>query len=119
MGQYYVVVNLDKREFLIPLMGKLLEHAYMSNKSMQFIMYLLSPKNHWYKTRIVWAGDYADSELFIEETKDQKIDGDENLFKYAHENFSDAKEQKPHISNTNFIVNHTKRQFVDFEKYKS
>ena len=62
MGQYYNVVNLTKKEAYCPNMLKLMEHSWLANPFMNKILTLLSPGNAWYKTSIVWAGDYYSEE---------------------------------------------------------
>lgn len=64
MGQYYKAINLDKREFLSPHKydngAKLMEHSYLENNLLNAVERLLSPNGSWYKTRLVWGGDYMD-----------------------------------------------------------
>lgn len=76
MGQYYKPISIDKKEYLythdFKTKGyekeswgvglKLMEHSYIGNQVMNAVEYLLSPEGSWYKTRIVWAGDYAEGE---------------------------------------------------------
>ena len=72
MGQYYKVIilgdkNIDTHEiirvFMEPWFGiKLLEHSYINNNFVNAVEFLLSPEGIFYKSRIVWAGDYADLE---------------------------------------------------------
>jgi len=74
MGQYYLAVILaeksDKeyiRTYLDPGMYddgglKLLEHSYIGNNFMTVVENLIGPNGMFYKSRIVWAGDYADTE---------------------------------------------------------
>lgn len=76
MGQYYKPISLDKKEYLYTHdfkhkgyegeswgQGlKLMEHSYIGNPVLNAVESLLTPKGSWYKTRIVWGGDYADGE---------------------------------------------------------
>lgn len=76
MGQYYKPISIDKKEYLythdFKCKGyegeswgvglKLMEHSYIGNPVMNAVERLLSPKGSWYKTRIVWGGDYAEGE---------------------------------------------------------
>ena len=54
------------RTFLDPGMYdngmKLTEHSYMDNNFMKVIENLIGPNGMFYKSRLVWAGDYADNE---------------------------------------------------------
>jgi hypothetical protein len=73
MGQYYLTVILAEksdaeyiRTFLDPTMyyngPKLTEHSYIKNNFMNIVENLIGPSGMFYKSRIVWAGDYADNE---------------------------------------------------------
>ncbi len=66
MGQYYSPVCLDRMEYLSTHDYdnglKLMEHSYVGNNFMNAVCGLLLPGQPWYRTRIVWAGDYANPE---------------------------------------------------------
>ena len=119
MGQYYhALILAEKAEankehiraaihaYMFNNGMKLVEHSYIKNNFMSAVEYLLSPLGMFYKSRLVWAGDYADPE--------PGNDAD-NLYR-----LSDGKEFAPHLpanyseimENYNFIVNHTKKQYV-------
>jgi hypothetical protein len=113
MGQYYIVVILaeksDKkgyiRTYLDPGMynngSKLVEHSYINNNFMDVIENLIGPNGMFYKSRLVWAGDYANNEP----------DSDANLFKMC--------EAKTPLVGTesnvsyDYIVNHTKKVYIE------
>jgi hypothetical protein len=62
----------------------------------------------FYKSRVVWAGDYANNEDDI----------DKNLYCIAKENpdkYLCRKEK--HMKEYRYIINHTKKQFVDKQKH--
>lgn len=75
MGQYYLVILLADekdgngheiiRQAFYPGSSKLMEHSYLDERSIQSFEFLLSPEGLHYKSRLVWAGDYADHELVI------------------------------------------------------
>jgi hypothetical protein len=111
MGQYYLVVILaeksDKeyiRTYLDPGMYyngmKLTEHSYMNNNFMKVIENLIGPNGMFYKSRIVWAGDYAD----------QEPDSDANLYTMCESKEPLVTSDKD-VSYT-YIVNHTKKVYV-------
>jgi hypothetical protein len=119
MGQYYNVVFLaekeeNKKEFIRVFMNcwhgmKLIEHSYLKNDFVNAIEYLLSPEGSFYKSRIVWAGDYADTE----------IDSTENLHNIANNEPQKEYIPKNIISNEyKYIINHTKKQYIDKSNYK-
>lgn len=101
MGQYYIPVNLDKREYIDPHKLndgiKLLEFGCSAYGTMTALAVLLADGNNrgggdlhsekavigsWAGDRIVIAGDYADEGKF---TDDPKV----NLYDAAHKSFKD------------------------------
>ena len=89
---------------------KLMEHSYIGNNFVGVVMKLLSKGGDWYKTPLVWCGDY-----FTE-------DGEENYYnkvtddtKIKPKEWMKEKEQRKSI-----LVNHTKKEyvFVSEEDYK-
>ena len=113
MGQYYYPVNLDKEEFLYSHdYGnglKLMEHSYIGNDFVATVEQLLTSGNSWQKTRIVWAGDYMDDGLFVD-------DPSVNLHGHAHVNFDKISPKFENLSIGRYLVNHTKKEFVDKSK---
>jgi len=134
MGQYYYPVNLDTKEYIIShdfskasknifFVGlKLMEHSYIGNPMMNVVERFLMPKGKWYKTRIVWAGDYADSEP---DTKTKKFPEGENI----HSIYGNVKKNKITIKELGknmkdipeeyrYLVNHSLKVFIDKSKIK-
>lgn len=113
MGQYYYPVNLDEEEYLCShdyFNGlKLMEHSYIGNDFVETVEQLLTSGNPWQKTRIVWAGDYMDNGLFVDHYS-------KNLCKYAHDNFNKISPKFENLSIGRYLVNHTKKEFVDKNK---
>lgn len=113
MGQYYQVVNLDKKETIRPHAfgcgAKLMEHSWIGNKLTGTVMELLSEGGAWHKTRMVWAGDYADEDLgfgFL------LYSCDEHGFKeVSGDAFFDEKEMLERV-----VCNHTKSLYVRLDK---
>jgi len=84
---------------------KLMEHSYIDNLFVQAVEYLLSPKGMFYKSRILWAGDYADPEEGLTE----------NLNYIASDESNEGKRTPSSIHSMDaypYIVNHTKKQYV-------
>ena len=81
---------------------KLMEHSWVGNKYVGVVMKLLSEGGDWYKTPLVWCGDYFSNEgeenYYNKATDDTKI----KPSKYLTE-----KQQLKSI-----IVNHTKKEYV-------
>ena len=111
MGQYYLVVILaeksDKeyiRTFLDPGMYnngmKLTEHSYIGNNFMNVVENLIGPNGMFYKSRLVWAGDYAD----------QEPDSESNLHKLCEA--KDPFVSRDSVVSYTYIVNHTKKVYV-------
>lgn len=126
MGQYFTSVNLDTREYLSPLDynqgSKLMEHSYIKNSFMGLICQLLMPGNQWHMNRIVWAGDYGEEGLFINEDepsyKGELGNGkfnrmDYTLYHIASSIFNQIKVNNIDGITPQFIINHTKNQYVD------
>lgn len=117
MGQYYhpAILGKDKKTvlkwFLSHTYGnfcglKLMEHSYMKNKFVGAVeSTLVGNPQH-----IVWAGDYAEK--------------DKGLKTNVHERCTDKKEVSPNdvppiIVKAKYIVNHTKKEFIDKSKVPS
>jgi hypothetical protein len=143
MGQYYkpVILKEDKQtpigfayshDFGSGL--KLMEHSWMKNDFVGFIESLLTSGSAFYKSPILWAGDYADEEAFdtipkvvidkliedgceLEELKERGA----TLYSIAS---NSAVKLAPNssgfkilpIAKTKYLVNHDKKQFVDKTK---
>lgn len=115
MGQYYKCIILAEkpaegekeyvRTFVNPHVygegAKLVEHSYCKSKFMRTIENLLRNGGTFYKSRIVWAGDYADKEPGFETNLYASL-GEEDL------GFTGAE----YTYNHTFIVNHTKKEYV-------
>jgi hypothetical protein len=112
MGQYYYAVILDAngwiRVWMAPGFGaKLMEHSYLGGIGVGTFEWELTPEGRHHMSRVAWCGDYADVEpglgknlhLICNERKDLMIvPTAATLGEYP------------------FLVNHTKRQFVDKSK---
>jgi len=120
MGQYYIAIILgnqpdtdDKevsRYVLSPFEcgSKLMEHSYIDNPFVCRFEQLIGNQGIFYKSRIVWAGDYADKEK----------NSNDNLY-------YNMSQEKQSISLPEFqiyyryIVNHTKKEYIDKERLPS
>lgn len=124
MGQYYYAVLLaeagvkpDGEHIRAWLSAhdygngvKLTEHSYVGNKFMSAVEHLLCPDGAFYKSRIVWAGDYADVEPGT----------DKNLYHLALEQAYKAVAPPDRLMDEyRYIVNHTKKQYVDKDWMKA
>jgi hypothetical protein len=117
MGQYYKIVNVDKRQFLRPHAfgdgAKLLEWGCSSNGTLTALAMLLASGNgrgggdlashdplvgSWAGDRVVVAGDYADGDFVSDEDMREVLAsygdpggsaGDVNLYTVAGERFAD------------------------------
>lgn len=68
MGQYYVVVNIDKKEYMSSEGGvKLMEWSYNRNSLVLNLMRKLA--NEWKNDRVFVIGDYALSKDRIDKDK--------------------------------------------------
>lgn len=114
MGQYYypILLGEQKKEGHEIIKGwlysheynnglKLLEHSWNDNDFMNAVETLIADDQPFYKTRLVWGGDYADIE--------------EGIGKNLHALCNDENKLTPKavIKKYRYIVNHTKKEFVD------
>lgn len=112
MGQYYKPVALTERGN--PILGwcyprdynnglKLMEHSWIGNNFVSSVESLLILGGAWYKKPIVWAGDYAE-----DENKTTK-----NLYSLCEDKLKVNPAEQINIATYPYIVNHTKRLYVD------
>jgi hypothetical protein len=115
MGQYYIAVILDSagkfiRTWIEPHNynngAKLMEHSYVENEFVSAVEGLLCPEGMFYKSPLVWAGDYADPEP-EEEANLNKLTGMPPNEKKA------VRPEPKDMSDYRYIVNHTKAEYVD------
>lgn len=108
MGQYFKPVSLDAKEKVVPSGLKLMEHSWISHSTMKMVEKLLSPGNKWYKTAIVWAGDYMDEGLFS--------DKDTTLYRQASDEWPIADSIDLDGPEVIYVVNHTKNMYIDLRE---
>jgi hypothetical protein len=127
MGQYYMAIILgekpadeNEQEIIRAFMEvfisgggmKLMEHSYIQNSFVNTFEYQLTKNGMFYKSRVVWGGDYADNEQGIDKNLHHLTNDfpDKNLTtKLTNEDIKSAKDYP-------YIINHTKKQFVDKQK---
>jgi hypothetical protein len=121
MGQYYKAIILADKEtsnheviriYISPFNSgnKLIEHSYINNKFVTSFEALLTPEGFFYKSRVVWAGDYADNEKHV----------NKNLYMIADEQEDKEFNSKLTIKNCKeykYIINHTKKEFVNKDNH--
>jgi len=111
MGQYYYPIILAENGKIIICMSpydynngsKLTEHSYLNNSFVHTFEFGLSPEGIYHKSRVVWAGDYADPE-------------EDGVALYNRCDEYNTIRPDPKVNKYRFLVNHTKKQFVDKEK---
>lgn len=113
MGQYYIAVNASNKEWVDSgdNGAKLMEHSYIGNSFVEAVEFLLiddgeGNRGRWSGNRIVWAGDYANTE---------PLDGN-NLYSSAEEKDKLKMLIEAVPSNYHYLVNWDKKQFVDKTK---
>ncbi len=124
MGQYYIPCLLDKsKKKVIAWVNshdydsgiKLMEHSYINNNFVRTVEKLLSHGGEWYKQPIVWAGDYADEEpdgITLYAQCEQPDEDDETI---------KGNKIRPDVIPKDevlgqYIVNHSKKLYVDKDK---
>ena len=91
---------------------KLMEHSYIRNHFVEGVEYLLSPEGMFYKSRLVWAGDYADNEPQEEE----------NLNFLTQDELNKAKMSvpvAPPMGSYRYVVNHSRKEYFTKSTTKS
>jgi hypothetical protein len=114
MGQYYNACMIDADGKILMWMhpynyrngAKLTEHSIVGNPFVNTFEFALSPGQRFHKTRVVWAGDYADPE---EGT-------DSNLHQMCDEYTMVVCKTKS-TREFPFLVNHTKKLYVKCHKF--
>lgn len=113
MGQYFNPIILDEHGKVVVWMNaqtynnglKLVEHAFLRNNFVCTFEYGLSPEGIYHKSRVVWAGDYASFEP----------ESETNLYQRCTE-YNMIRPSEKNTSVYRYLVNHSKRQFVDKSK---
>ena len=112
MGQYYKPAFLAKNGKSVKSWIyshdygsglKLMEHSWIKNDFVGAVEEQLTPHGKFYKSKLVWAGDYADNE--------------EGSKSNVYGRCKDKNQIKPHGGMVDpiyrYIVNHTKKEYVD------
>ena len=85
---------------------KLVEHSYIGNNFMEAVESLICPTGMFYKSRLVWAGDYADVEP-CGKSLYELVDG------RPHSNPQvELSNGKSVTSDYLYVVNHTKQEYM-------
>jgi len=131
MGQYYKPINIDKKQFVYSHdYGnglKLMEHSYIGNEFVAIVENLIKKNvakdgtvltGDWYGDRIVWAGDYADSEPLNGLTKDKNGKDLPNLYQIIgnYDNNKIKPKNKQFNKKFKYLVNLDKKEFVNYDK---
>lgn len=137
MGQYYVVVNIDKKEYMEAESGvKLMEWSYNRNSLILNLIKKLA--NEWKNDRVFVVGDYAlskdrideeigitkkdydyeilkriEKELGIYDKKAGKYN--ETLYNFADKNFKKINLERLEDEEYKYIYNHNKKEFINLE----
>ena len=92
---------------------KLMEHSYIDNPFVNTFEYQLTKNGMFYKSRVVWGGDYADNEKGLDKNLHRITNDfpDKNLTTKLRD--EDIKSTKDYP----YIINHSKKLFVDKQKH--
>jgi hypothetical protein len=130
MGQYYQPVILapkskTKKNIVKAHMyshdygigSKLMEHSWLGNNFVRTFETLLMPNSPYHKSRVVWAGDYADGEPQFNIIGDDGKVKETNLYDLCDNNNKITPNEVLYTENREnpyrYVVNHTKKLFVD------
>lgn len=86
---------------------ELLEHSYLENNFVNAVEFALSVNSAFYKSPLAWAGDYADAEC------GESMNVHEAIDIYGDRNKMHPEVDVVSMSKYRFIVNHTKKLYVD------
>ena len=87
-----------------------MEHSYLDDSVVNSFEYCLNPNSKYSKSRVVWAGDYADNES----------NSSENLYRMCVDrNDLEATLSVETTQAYPFLVNHDTKQYVDKRKLPS
>ncbi len=127
MGQYHVIINVDKKEYLSSNGGlKLLEWGYLKNPMNLTLLDKLS--KDWKGDRVYVVGDYGNSQdvysyecskIFSGLEKEFELcdkDGmiNNSMFNIAYDKFKEIPlKENLKIENYRFIYNHDAKQYID------
>lgn len=122
MGQYYYPINLDTFEWIyshdFDTGLKLMEHSYIGNPFVSRIMKLLTKGQKWYKTKLIWCGDYSNKVINNEYgLSDLECEDNESKIK-LFKNIKPRLRLKEDEENKAFLVNHSKKEYVNNSKLK-
>jgi hypothetical protein len=126
MGQYYLPIILSpdpeaKNADGLPLiLGyflsfdfgnglKLMEHSYLGNNFVDYVVSQLMPGAPFHKCRVVWQGDYANPEPDVNIQLHGYCNEHEELHIRPEKRVSAST-----VPGANFLVNYSKSQYVDF-----
>lgn len=128
MGQYYKPIIFNEDESVISLTSyeydngaKLTEHSYIGNSFVGAVEYMIEDD----PAMVVWAGDYADVEEGKEDNLYYIVEDNDKCINVSPKYFQkQMKKGREHIlnmfqkvsDNTRYIINHTKKQYVDKTK---
>lgn len=116
MGQYYKGIILKEgtnepeiafSSYSYESGAKLMEHSYIGNQFVRRMEKEISPEGNHYKAPVVWGGDYADSEIEGEDIP---------LYMLCDNVLEEKSKDVTTKKRLRYIVNHTKKLYVDKEK---
>lgn len=125
MGQYYRVLTQEKgkeaeafnRDIVVNgkteyTMAKLMEHSWMENYFVNAICHKIYTAAT--PVQVAWIGDYAEGVNFINGLDGSEID---ELYKKCWDGKSKSIDYVEFSMKDKYLVNHTKRQFIDCAWY--
>lgn len=126
MGQYYRIINTDKKEFLCPYDfdngAKLMEWSYLKNNMCLSLFYLLNDR--WKGDHVYVVGDYAElddpNEVWYNTLKNEmqklNMSSEDSLYSYACDHFENiSKEFSKKAYTPKYIYNTAKKQYIDLK----
>lgn len=120
MGQYYLVANIDKKEYMESKdVKKLTEWSY--NRNALVLAMEEKMANEWESDRIYVIGDYASSNYVLQwedlllSIENELLLSEESVYSYVTNNFKKIEYDENISIDIRYIFNHNTKQYVDLE----
>lgn len=129
MGQYYMIANIDKKEYIDAFQFgsgvKLMEFSYCGNGVVNYMLQLMMDK--WKGNRVYIIGDYADNfnmdecwaDTYVKACKsigvDEGEEGNLNLYEYISDNFKQIAVRDLNVEEPHYVYNTRIKSYLDLE----
>lgn len=113
MGQYWIIVNVSKKQFIDCYefrVSKMMEFAWIGSDYILSIEAALSPGGIWYGDTVWFEGDYNEP--------NEDVSSDTNIYHVARESW-ECISVEGLTRHKRYVVNDNEKQYVDITKSES